>query len=93
MFNKFLLLHRYEGRLKLEDIIAFVTSKSDFELDKAIFHRPLIHLDNSNFDRIVKNKNKDVLVYFYAKWCIKCTNLTKVMMKVANTFKVSLIYI
>jgi protein disulfide-isomerase-like protein len=41
-------------------------------------------LDSSNFDRIVLDSSKDVLVEFYAPWCGHCKSLAPVYEKVAE---------
>jgi len=43
-------------------------------------------LDSSNFDAIVLDATKDVLVEFYAPWCGHCKSLTPKYEKVAQTF-------
>ena len=42
---------------------------------------------NDNFDEIVLDQNKDVLVEFYAPWCGHCKSLAPTYEKVATVFK------
>ncbi|GAC76767.1 thioredoxin/protein disulfide isomerase [Moesziomyces antarcticus T-34] len=43
-------------------------------------------LTNRNFDKIVMDENKDVLVEFYAPWCGHCKNLNPIYQQVAQDF-------
>ena len=43
-------------------------------------------LDEVNFDSIVHDSDKDVLVEFYAPWCGHCKTLAPIYEKVAQSF-------
>lgn len=43
-------------------------------------------LNSRNFDQIVLNEDKDVLVEFYAPWCGHCKNLNPIYQQVAQDF-------
>lgn len=76
----------YEGGRDLESLTAFVTQKSGAKskLKKAASN--VVVLDGSNFDKIVKDSSKDVLVEFYAPWCGHCKRLAPDYEVVANAF-------
>jgi len=44
-------------------------------------------LTPSNFDKVVLDNSKDVLVEFYAPWCGHCKSLAPIYEKVAHAFK------
>jgi protein disulfide-isomerase A6 len=76
----------YNGGRDLESLSAFVTEKSGArsKLKKAASN--VVVLDNSNFDKIVLDSSKDVLVEFYAPWCGHCKRLAPDYEVVANAF-------
>ncbi len=81
--------HRYDGYHTFTDLVRLVESKARIDQRKFSSRQPVIQLDDTNFERIVKDPSKDVMVYFYTVWCIKCKNLTEVVAKVADNFKVA----
>lgn len=46
-----------------------------------------VQLTSGNFDRIVMQEDKDVLVEFYAPWCGHCKNLAPVYNSVAKIYE------
>eukprot|EP00795_Rhopilema_esculentum_P016709 gene16709-8159_t len=77
----------YDGDHTFTEIARLIAKKLRIDHAKDFPKKPLIQLDNANFDRIVKDTSRDVLVLYTAEWCIKCKNLTQIMIKVAETFK------
>lgn len=47
----------------------------------------VVDLTEANFDSVVLNSDKNVLVEFYAPWCGHCKNLAPVYEKVAEAFQ------
>jgi len=77
----------YEGGRGLEDLTAFVTQRSGAKVKGAKKSlSSVVVLDSSNFDKIVKDSNKDVLVEFYAPWCGHCKRLAPDYEIVASAF-------
>jgi protein disulfide-isomerase-like protein len=76
----------YNGGRDLESLSAFVSEKSGA---KSKVKKPVsnvVVLDSANFDTIVKDSSKDVLVEFYAPWCGHCKRLAPDYEIVANAF-------
>lgn len=71
----------------LDSIAKLVTEKSG---KKSTINPPpppaAEQLTSRNFDQIVMNKDKDVLVEFYAPWCGHCKNLNPIYQQVAQDF-------
>lgn len=42
------------------------------------------HLDNENFDKIVKNSDKPVVIDFWAPWCGPCKMMGPVFEEISN---------
>jgi len=78
----------YDAGRTADDLVKYV-NKKDSNARIRIVKAPsnVIDLDNSNFDRIVKDSNKDVLVEFYAPWCGHCKKLVPDYEKTANAFR------
>jgi len=75
----------YNGGRSIEDLSEFVKSKSGAKSRAAASHT--VVLDDDNFDSIVKDTTKDVLVEFYAPWCGHCKKLAPEYEKVAESFE------
>ena len=82
--------YRYLDPVIKDSILNFIKVKSQDQMHEGIFKRPIIELDSNNFDRIVKDKSKHVMVLYYTTWCESCKVLLKTMVKVAKAFKVGL---
>ncbi|KAF4614116.1 hypothetical protein D9613_007821 [Agrocybe pediades] len=79
---------KYASARDLESLASFITSKTG--LKSKIPGPPptdVLVLDSNNFDEIVMDSSKNVLVSFTAPWCGHCKNLKPHYEKVATTFK------
>jgi len=76
----------YNGGRDVESLTAFVTEKSGAKSKTKKTVSNVVVLDNSNFDKYVKDSSKDVLVEFYAPWCGHCKRLAPDYEVVANAF-------
>jgi len=77
----------YDGGREAQDIIDFINRKSGTNARVAKAPSDVIILDNSNFDSIVLDTKKHVLVEFYAPWCGHCKKLAPTWEKLASIFK------
>jgi len=78
----------YSGGRTTDDISAFIAEKTGAKYKKpkaAPSH--VVELTDKNFDSIVMDTTKDVLVEFYAPWCGHCKRLVPDYEKVANAFQ------
>ncbi|CAN0455460.1 unnamed protein product, partial [Laminaria digitata] len=48
-----------------------------------LYGHPLLQLNLDNFDAVVKEEGKDVMLEFYAPWCGHCKELKPVYAQVA----------
>jgi len=76
----------YEGGRTADDIINFINKEvgTNARLKKA--PSAVVTLDPTNFDSIALDKNKHVLVEFYAPWCGHCKHLAPDYEKLANIY-------
>jgi protein disulfide-isomerase A6 len=77
----------YDGGRTSEDIISWLSTKTGAK-GKAAKAAPVatVSLTDSDFDKIVKDPKKHVLVEFYAPWCGHCKRLAPDYDKVASIF-------
>ncbi|KAF3436521.1 hypothetical protein FNV43_RR23613 [Rhamnella rubrinervis] len=71
---------KYEGPRTTESLDEFV-------ILEAAVPSNIVVLTADNFDEVVLDETKDVLVEFYAPWCGHCKNLTPTYEKVATAYK------
>jgi len=76
----------YEGGRSADDIINYINEKAGTKarVKKAV--SDVVDLTDTNFDKIVKDSSKDVLVEFYAPWCGHCKHLVPVYEKLATAY-------
>ncbi|KAF3552235.1 hypothetical protein DY000_02002603 [Brassica cretica] len=81
------LFNRYEGARNAEALAEYVNKEGGTNVKLAAAPQNVVVLTPDNFDEIVLDQNKDVLVEFYAPWCGHCKSLAPVYEKVATVFK------
>ncbi|EDO47340.1 predicted protein [Nematostella vectensis] len=77
----------YNGGRDINDFIKFIEEKTGVRGRVPVIPSAVADLDESNFDKIVKNPDNNVLVEFFAPWCGHCKNLAPVYEKVGEAFK------
>ncbi|KAK4476726.1 hypothetical protein RD792_015886 [Penstemon davidsonii] len=78
---------KYEGARTSEALAEFVNSEGGTNVKIAAIPSSVVVLTADNFDEIVLDEKKDVLVEFYAPWCGHCKSLAPTYEKVAAAFK------
>jgi len=85
-----------DAELSPENIKSFVESFLDGKLKQHLLSQdlpddwdktPVKTLVSSNFDEVVFNKDKDVLVEFYAPWCGHCKQLAPIFDQLGEKFR------
>jgi protein disulfide-isomerase A6 len=76
----------YQGGRTADEIVTFVNNKAGTKARVKKAPSYVVDLDEKNFDKIVLDTNKDVLVEFYAPWCGHCKRLAPDYEKVAAAF-------
>eukprot|EP01018_Ginkgo_biloba_P028381 Gb_00896 [translate_table: standard] len=77
----------YNGARTAEALAEFVNAEEGTRVKVAAVPYDVVVLTSENFDSIVLDESKDVLVEFYAPWCGHCKNLAPTYEKVATAFK------
>jgi protein disulfide-isomerase-like protein len=75
----------YNGGRTAADIVQFVNDKAGTSARVSVPKGFTTVLDESNFDAVVLDATKDVLVEFYAPWCGHCKTLQPIYEKVAES--------
>lgn len=78
---------KYEGARTAEAMTAFVNMEGGTNVKMASVPSNVVVLSPDNFDEVVMDKSKDVLVEFYAPWCGHCKSLASTYEKVAAAFR------
>lgn len=68
-------------------MIRFIQSKSFLHLNTDIFMTPVIDLSSSNFERIVKDRTRSIVVMYYNGNCDLCNSLQNTIHDVGITFR------
>jgi protein disulfide isomerase-like 2-2 len=77
----------YMGERTVQALAKFVTEKSGVRGKLQVPAPPqTVELTAENFDQIVMDPKKDVLVEFYAPWCGHCKRLAPIYEEVAQVF-------
>jgi protein disulfide-isomerase A6 len=76
----------YNGGRTAKDLVDFVNSKTGLNGRIREAASNVVTLTDSNFDAIVNDPKKSVLVEFYAPWCGHCKKLAPDYEKVGNIF-------
>ncbi|XP_078439106.1 thioredoxin family protein [Wolffia australiana] len=78
---------RYEGARTAESLAEFVNTEGGTNVKIATVSSSVVVLTSENFDSVVLDTKKDVLVEFYAPWCGHCKSLAPIYENVASVFK------
>jgi len=76
----------FSGGRSAKDIIDFINQKAGTNARIKEEPTSVTVLTDANFDSIVKDSNKNVLVEFYAPWCGHCKTLAPIYEKLATIF-------
>ncbi|EFJ10520.1 hypothetical protein SELMODRAFT_269397 [Selaginella moellendorffii] len=77
----------YSGGRTAEDLVAFVNTEGGANAKLSVAASEVVVLTPANFDEIVLDPTKDVLVEFYAPWCGHCKSLAPAYESVATAYK------
>ena len=77
----------YKGSTLPEDLIRFIHAKAFLRLNVGIFLTPVIDLTSSNFERIVKDRARSIMVLYFNGNCDLCNSLQSTLHNVGVTFK------
>ncbi|KAH7678642.1 protein disulfide-isomerase A6 protein [Dioscorea alata] len=78
---------KYEGPRTAEALAEFVNTEGGTNVKLATIPSNVVILNEENFNQVVLDETKDVLVEFYAPWCGHCKSLAPTYEKVANVYK------
>ncbi|KAI3916222.1 hypothetical protein MKW98_004663 [Papaver atlanticum] len=78
---------KYEGPRTAEALTEFVNAEAGTNVKLATIPSSVVVLTGENFNEIVLDETKGVLVEFYAPWCGHCKSLAPIYEKVASAYK------
>lgn len=78
---------KYEGARTAEALAEYINTEGGTNVKISAPPSNVVILTPDNFDEVVMDKSKDVLVEFYAPWCGHCKSLAPIYEKVATAFK------
>ncbi|RZC88117.1 hypothetical protein C5167_015922 [Papaver somniferum] len=78
---------KYEGPRTAEALTEFVNTEAGTNVKLVTIPSSVVVLTGENFNEIVLDETKDVLVEFYAPWCGHCKSLAPIYEKVASAYK------
>ncbi|KAJ6319929.1 hypothetical protein OIU78_015345 [Salix suchowensis] len=78
---------KYEGPRTAEALTEYVNTEGGTNVKIAAVPSNVVVLTADNFNDIVLDETKDVLIEFYAPWCGHCKNLAPTYEKVATAFR------
>jgi len=76
----------YNSGRDLDSFVDFIYDQTGLKGKVSKPKEAVLTLTPENFDKVVMDKNKDVLVEFYAPWCGHCKSLAPKYEKVATAF-------
>lgn len=77
----------YDKGRDLESLIGFVNEKLGTNVKLAVAPSDVVVLTPQNFESVVLDKEKNVLVEFYAPWCGHCKSLAPIYDSLGTVFK------
>ncbi|KAI5056425.1 hypothetical protein GOP47_0028732 [Adiantum capillus-veneris] len=77
----------YSGGRTVESLVDFVNQEAGTHVKVSAPVSDVVVLTPENFDSVVLDDGKDVLVEFYAPWCGHCKSLAPIYDQVATAFK------
>ncbi|XP_010259370.1 PREDICTED: protein disulfide-isomerase like 2-1-like [Nelumbo nucifera] len=78
---------KYEGPRTAESLAEFVNTEGGTNVKITTVPSNVVVLTPDNFNEVVLDETKDVLVEFYAPWCGHCKHLAPTYEKVATAYK------
>ncbi|GAM25799.1 hypothetical protein SAMD00019534_089740, partial [Acytostelium subglobosum LB1] len=76
----------YNGMRSVDEIVTFINNNAGTNAKVKKAPSNVVDLTPANFDQVVLDAKKDVLVEFYAPWCGHCKKLAPDYEILANTF-------
>ncbi|GAB2218672.1 hypothetical protein Droror1_Dr00001899 [Drosera rotundifolia] len=78
---------KYEGARTAEALAEYVNTEAGTNVKIGVLPSDVVVLTPDNFDEVVLDKSKNVLVEYYAPWCGHCKALAPTYEKLATAFK------